>query len=208
MRQHPADVDDDDLQLSPSRKTRFSSQPVDLAANFPPGRARGDILRSSVLRMICGSRLPIRPPGGGNKTRKRVTRRSWPIRATSLHRVEGRCGSRGLIYPWPHSPLSPRTRQGQANGNAAGDPPPRNVVAPGCRTGRGTVHPGQDADLLKGADRLVHRAPGTAGGLGAFSWWRIRARATIITRTLTLRSSGMRRPEPKNFSAGRCLAVT
>jgi hypothetical protein len=28
------------------------------------------------------------------------------------------------------------------------------------------VHPGQDADLLKGADRLVHRTPGAAGGLG------------------------------------------
>ena len=28
------------------------------------------------------------------------------------------------------------------------------------------VHPGQDADLLKGADRLVHRAPGAVGGLG------------------------------------------
>ena len=36
---------------------------------------------------------------------------------------------------------------------------PRNVVAPGCRTGRGTVHPGQDTDLFKGADRLVRRAP-------------------------------------------------
>ena len=34
--------------------------------------------RSSVLRIVCGSRLLIKPPGGGNETPKRVRRRIGP----------------------------------------------------------------------------------------------------------------------------------
>src|SRR4029077_20258792 len=75
----------------------------------------------------------------------------------------GRRGSRGLICPLPAGgALTGAAARPKRRGSAAGDPAPRNVVAPGCRTGRGTllanaldaVHPGQDADLLKGADRL------------------------------------------------------
>ena len=42
--------------VSPSRKTRFSSQAIDLAVNFPLNPGSRTILRSSVLRIVFGSR--------------------------------------------------------------------------------------------------------------------------------------------------------
>jgi hypothetical protein len=62
--------------------------------------------------------------------------------------------------------------------------------------GRGVV----EAPEQRGEHRRRLRAD-LAVGL-AFSWWGIMARATIITRTLALRSSGTRRPGPKTFSRG------
>jgi hypothetical protein len=44
------------------------------------------MLRSSVLRMVCG---PGVPRGVVSKLSKPVKWRKWPIRATSLHRVAG-----------------------------------------------------------------------------------------------------------------------
>jgi hypothetical protein len=40
-------------RTSPSRKVRFSSQPLDFAWNFPPGPISRMTFRWSVLRMIC-----------------------------------------------------------------------------------------------------------------------------------------------------------
>jgi Predicted 3'-5' exonuclease related to the exonuclease domain of PolB len=45
-------------------KVRFSSQPLDFAANLPPTPSSRTTVRWSVLRMICGSRhLPGKPEG-------------------------------------------------------------------------------------------------------------------------------------------------
>jgi hypothetical protein len=50
-----------------------------------------------------------------------------------------RRGTRDLICRWPPLTALPASRaRGQPTESAAGDPAPRNVVAPGCRTGRGT----------------------------------------------------------------------
>jgi predicted Zn finger-like uncharacterized protein len=46
----------------PSRKTRFSSQPLDLAWNFPPSCSSMTTVRWSVLRMICRSRSLLKTP--------------------------------------------------------------------------------------------------------------------------------------------------
>ena len=51
--------------LSPSSKTRFSSQPLDLAVNSPRPQAQGEWRARPFLRMVCGSRLPMVSPGGG-----------------------------------------------------------------------------------------------------------------------------------------------
>ena len=120
--------------------------------------------------------------------------------------------------------------------------PPRNVVAPGCRTGRGTdsrtrlMRFTQDrrptCSRARIASYTVPLAQPAASGIASYDGelagrgvvqapeqrgehhqrlradlavgpcLRIRARATIITRTLALRSSGTRRPGPKTFSRG------
>jgi hypothetical protein len=100
--------------------------------------------RSSVLRMICGSRLLTTPPGWSRnsstwrngETGRSAQRRCIGLRAPSFSRFD-----LPLDAPPPCRRAAPGT---EATGSAAGDPAPGNVVAPapGCRTGRGTYsHP-------------------------------------------------------------------
>ena len=47
-----------------AKPTSNESQPPDLTTNFPSRPSSKTILRSSILRMICGSRSAHGPPGG------------------------------------------------------------------------------------------------------------------------------------------------
>jgi hypothetical protein len=71
---------------------------------------------------------------------------------------------------WDEKPGLPRRGPGwRSKLRAAAGSYARNVVAPGwdvLANALDAVHPGQVADLLKGADRLAHRAPGAGGSLG------------------------------------------
>jgi hypothetical protein len=152
-----------------------------------------------------------------------------------------------LICRWPPLTALPASRaRGQPTESAAGDPAPRNVVAPGCRTGRGTysrtrlmrftqdrrptcsrariasytvplAQPAASAIASYDGEALAGRGVVQAPEQRGEHRQRLRAdlavgpclspggasgRATIITRTLALRSSGTRRPGPKTFSRG------
>jgi hypothetical protein len=66
-REHPAPVLDRDLKLVASRKTRSSSQPLDLAAKF--SLASEFEVNAALVRFEDGLRfaLALVPPGGGLK---------------------------------------------------------------------------------------------------------------------------------------------
>jgi hypothetical protein len=72
VREHPAPVLDRNVEVVALKETRLSSQPLDLAANFPSAA----VLRLSVYGMICGSRLLMVPLGG-------LVPGSMPMAATS-----------------------------------------------------------------------------------------------------------------------------
>jgi hypothetical protein len=79
VREHPAAVLDCDLELVAFEKYRFSSQPLDFAFNFRRALSSWRRLRSSVLRMVCGSRLLIVPPGGWyRKQLPQLRQEFWP----------------------------------------------------------------------------------------------------------------------------------
>jgi hypothetical protein len=75
--------------LSSSRKTRFSSEVLDLTTNFPLAPSSRTRLRSSVLRMIYDSRpLPMVPPRVHPKLPKRAALGSGkPGDGSTLNRV-------------------------------------------------------------------------------------------------------------------------
>jgi hypothetical protein len=96
-------------------------------------------VRWSDLRMICRSRvLPMdHPPAPEIAKAAQIAKLVEPGNVVASGC--GRRGSRGLICRWPPLTALPASRaRGQPTESAAGDPAPRNVVAPGCRTGRGT----------------------------------------------------------------------
>jgi hypothetical protein len=150
-----------------------------------------------------------------------------PIRATSLHRVAGaavlavcsaRYRTRHFAGEPRQGPALPATRLRAtslhrvaelAGGRFTQD---RTPTCSRARIASYTVLLAQPAEALVG--RGVVETPDQRGehrqrlradlavGLAFLPVARIRARATIITRTLGLRSSSTRRPGPKTFSCG------
>jgi hypothetical protein len=80
-------------------------------------------VRSSVLRMVCGSRLPMKPPGGGLKTVQagQMAKMPDPRNVVAFGLQAPRFSRFALPVPAAHR-LTGEPR----------DPAPRNVVAPGC----------------------------------------------------------------------------
>jgi hypothetical protein len=108
-------------------KVRFSSQPLDFAANFPPELISRTTVRWSVLRMICRSRtLPMDPPRVHPKLIGRSTQRRciglWAPRYSRFD-LPG-CRTRDL---------STSRTTGSSSGSEAADAALCNVVAPRCR---------------------------------------------------------------------------
>jgi hypothetical protein len=65
--------------------------------------------------MICGSRLPIKPPGGGPETYRPAEMAKLADRCDVVASGCGRRGSRGLICPLPHAPPFGEPRQGPSD---------------------------------------------------------------------------------------------
>ena len=175
------------------------------------------MLRSSVFRINLRFALAHMVPRGVVREISKAAS-NGEIGRSAQRRCIGLRAPRFSRFDMPMTTLAalPANRaMGQGTESAAGDPAPRNVVA--SRWGRrGSGEPRLGPTRLEAllATRLAQPAAsviasydgqplaGLAVGPWPFSWWRIRARAAVIARTLALRSSGTRRPGPKTFSRG------
>jgi hypothetical protein len=109
---------------------------------------------------VRGTVAPVSLSGAGRCNQEKGT---FPVcEPSALTASDQAAKSRVRMFSRTRRKAASRARATIITRTSALRPAPRNVVPPGCRTGRGTYSRtrqmrfhGQDADLLTGADRLV-----------------------------------------------------
>jgi class 3 adenylate cyclase len=119
-------------------RTRFSSQPLDLAANFPSHGSSRTVLRSSVFRIICGSRLLTTPDrADGARRPKPLRSRRLKARLANVVSVRGAWDEAHPSGEMVSHPLVAKQRlQGRPQSDGSGNGVPA-AINPSVPTGGG-----------------------------------------------------------------------